>query len=81
MPMHQMLLFDADGLTLFVISGTYKALSFGPNPVAACLLGMLTGMGGIARDLLVQEIPTVLRREIYAVAGLAEAEEVVPFTR
>jgi uncharacterized membrane protein YeiH len=66
------------GLTLFVISGTYKALSFGLNPVAACLLGMWTGMGGgIVRDLLVREIPIVMRREIYAVADLAGAVVVV----
>lgn len=75
---HAVLLFDAAGLSLFVISGTYKALSFGLNPVAACLLGVLTGIGGgIARDLLVQEIPGVLHREIYAVAGLAGALVVV----
>lgn len=72
------LLCDAAGLALFVISGTYKALAFGANPVAACLLGVLTGIGGgIMRDLLVQEIPTVLHREIYAVAGLAGALVVV----
>jgi uncharacterized membrane protein YeiH len=72
------LLCDAAGLALFVISGTYKALSFGANPVPACLLGVLTGIGGgVARDLLVGEIPTVLRREIYAVAGLAGAFVVV----
>ncbi len=72
------LIFDAAGLTLFVISGTYKALSFGLNPVAACLLGVLTGIGGgVVRDTLVREIPTVLHREIYAVAGLAGAVVVV----
>jgi uncharacterized membrane protein YeiH len=72
------LLCDAVGLSTFVISGTYKALSFGLNPVAACLLGVLTGIGGgMVRDLLVQEIPIVLRREIYAVAGLAGALIVV----
>lgn len=72
------LLCDAAGLSTFVISGTYKALSFGLNPVAACLLGVLTGIGGgMVRDLLVQEIPIVLRREIYAVAGLAGALIVV----
>ena len=66
------LLCDAVGLTVFVISGTYKALAFDLNPVAACLLGVLTGIGGgMVRDLLVREIPIVLRREIYAVAGLA----------
>lgn len=75
---HAVLLFDAAGLTLFVISGTYKALAFGLNPVAACMLGVLTGIGGgIVRDLLVREIPTVLHREIYAVAGLAGAVVIV----
>lgn len=75
---HPVLLFDAAGLTLFVISGTYKALAFGLNPVASCLLGVLTGIGGgIVRDLLVREIPIVLRREIYAVAGLAGAVVIV----
>lgn len=72
------LLCDAAGLALFVISGTYKALSFGASPVPACLMGVLTGIGGgVVRDLLVGEIPTVLRREIYAVAGLAGAVVVV----
>ena len=75
---HAVLLLDAAGLATVVISGTYKALSFGLNPVAACLLGVLTGIGGgMVRDLLVQEIPIVLRREIYAVAGLAGALVVV----
>jgi uncharacterized membrane protein YeiH len=75
---YTVVLFDAAGLALFVISGTVKALTYGLNPVAAALLGMLTGIGGgIVRDLLVQEIPAVLRREIYAVAGLAGAVVVV----
>lgn len=75
---HVVLLFDAAGLAFFVISGTYKALAYGLNPVAACMLGVLTGIGGgIVRDLLAHEIPTVLRREIYAVAGLAGAVVVV----
>ena len=72
------LLCDAVGLTVFVISGTYKALAFDLNPVAACLLGLLTGIGGgMVRDLLVREIPIVLHREIYAVAGLAGAVVIV----
>ncbi len=72
------LVFDAVGLGLFAVSGTLKALAFGLNPVAAVLLGMLTGIGGgMVRDLLVAEVPTVLRGEVYAVAALAGAAVVV----
>lgn len=72
------LVFDAAGLGLFAVSGTEKALAFGLNPVMAALLGMLTGIGGgVARDVLVAEIPTVLRADIYAVAALAGAGVVV----
>jgi Glycine transporter len=47
------LVFDAAGLALFVVSGAQKALAFGLNPVMAALLGMLTGVGGgMMRDLL-----------------------------
>ena len=73
-----MLVFDAAGLGLFAVSGALKALAFGLNPVAAMLLGMLTGIGGgMLRDVLVAEIPTVLRAELYAVAALAGAAVVV----
>ncbi|SDG80106.1 Uncharacterized membrane protein YeiH [Lentzea fradiae] len=68
------LLLDAVGLGLFVTSGTTTALSLGAPPYAACLIGMTTGIGGGAlRDLLLREIPLVLRREIYAVAALCGA--------
>lgn len=72
------LVLDAAGLGLFAVSGAFKALAFGLNPVAAVLLGMLTGIGGgMLRDMLVAEIPTVLRAELYAVAALAGAAVVV----
>ena len=72
------LVFDAGGLALFTVSGTLKAVAFGLNPVAAVLLGMLTGIGGgMLRDILVAEIPTVLRADVYAVAALAGAIVVV----
>ncbi|MBJ6724168.1 trimeric intracellular cation channel family protein [Geomesophilobacter sediminis] len=72
------LLFDAAGLGLFAVAGTQKALVFGLNPVMAAPLGMLTGIGGgIARDLLLTEVPTVLRAEVYAIAALAGAAVVV----
>jgi uncharacterized membrane protein YeiH len=72
------LVFDAAGLALFAVSGAQKALAFGLNPVMAALLGMLTGVGGgMMRDLLLAEIPTVLRADLYAIAGLAGAAVVV----
>lgn len=72
------LLFDGAGLALFAVSGTQKALTFGLNPIMAALLGMLTGIGGgMVRDVLVTEIPIVLRADLYAVAALAGAAAVV----
>jgi uncharacterized membrane protein YeiH len=72
------LLFDAAGLGLFAVAGTQKALAFGLTPVMAALLGMLTGIGGgMTRDVLLAEIPTVLRADLYAVAALAGATVVV----
>ena len=72
------LMLDAAGLALFAVVGTQKALAYQLNPVAAALLGMLTGIGGgMLRDMLVAEIPTVLRSDLYAVAALAGASVVV----
>jgi len=72
------LLFDAIGLSFFAIAGAQKAISFGLSPVMSALLGMLTGIGGgMTRDLLLMEIPQVLRSDLYAVAALAAAGAVV----
>lgn len=70
--------FDAIGLAFFAVAGAQKALVYGLNPVMAALLGMLTGIGGgMVRDVLVNEIPTVLRADLYALAALAGAATVV----
>ena len=67
-------IFDAGGLALFAVSGTLKALAFQLDPVPAVLLGMLTGIGGgMLRDVLVAEVPAVMRGDVYAVAALAGA--------
>jgi len=72
------LVFDAAGLALFSVAGAGKALAFHSGPVAAVLLGMGTGTGGgMVRDILVGEIPTVLRTELYAVAALIGAAVMV----
>lgn len=71
-------LFDAAGLALCAVTGASKALAYHLGPVPAALLGMLTGIGGgVVRDLLVSEVPAVLRKDVYAVAALAGASVVV----
>jgi uncharacterized membrane protein YeiH len=68
------LVLDAAGLGLFTVTGTLKALDAGVPAVGACLVGMLTAIGGgLTRDLLTGEIPAVLQREIYAVVALGGA--------
>ena len=72
------LVLDAAGLALFAVSGALKALAFQLGPVAAVLLGVMTGIGGgMLRDVLVSEVPAVLRSELYAIAALAGAAVVV----
>jgi uncharacterized membrane protein YeiH len=72
------LIFDAAGLALFAVTGTSKALTHGLNPEMAIAPGVITGIGGgMVRDVLLAEIPTVLRAELYAVAALAAAVIVV----
>jgi uncharacterized membrane protein YeiH len=75
---NHVLIFDAAGLALFAVVGTQKALGYSLNPVMAPLLGVLSGVGGgMLRDVLIAQVPTVLRAELYAVAALAGAVVVV----
>lgn len=71
--------FDAVGLGLFCVTGASKALDFGLGPVQAVILGAITGIGGgMLRDVLLREVPTVLRQELYAIpAALGAAVAVV----
>src|SRR5690348_11793988 len=72
------LLFDGAGLAFFAVSGAQKAIGFGLSPVMAALMGMLTGIGGgMTRDVLLAQVPIVLRADLYAVAALAGATAVV----
>jgi uncharacterized membrane protein YeiH len=71
---HLVNVFDACGLALFCVTGTLKALDFGLEPVAAALMGMVTGIGGgMIRDVLAGRVPTVFRGELYATPALAGA--------
>lgn len=69
---HPVLLFDALGSSLFAVSGAHKALAYGSNIEVAILLGMITAVGGgVLRDVLLNRIPVILQKEIYASAALA----------
>ena len=75
---HPVLFFDAAGLGVFAVAGTQKALDHGIAWPMAAILGMLSGIGGgMVRDVLTAQVPTVLRSDIYAVAALAGALVVV----
>jgi len=72
------MLFDALGLGLFAVTGATKALQFGLGPVQAILLGTITGVGGgMLRDVLLREVPTVLREGLYAIPALLGATVLV----
>lgn len=62
---------DAVGMALFAALGAAKALGAGANPLVAAILGMFGAcLGGVIRDTLVNEIPLMMRKEIYVTAAL-----------
>lgn len=66
--------FDAIGLGTFVVIGTEKALHFDLGFLGAVIMGVITATaGGMVRDVLANQIPLILRREIYASACMAGA--------
>jgi uncharacterized membrane protein YeiH len=70
--------FDAMGLAVFCVAGASKAVQYGLGPAQAVILGTITGIGGgMLRDVLLRETPTVLRQEIYAIPALLGACVVV----
>lgn len=72
------LVFDAIGLSLFCVTGASKALAAGLGPAQSVILGAITGVGGgMLRDLLLREVPVVLRRDLYAIPALGGAAIVV----
>lgn len=62
-------IFDAIGLGLFVIVGIVKTLDFGFPMWVAIVMGTITGsFGGMIRDIIINEVPLVFRKDIYALA-------------
>ena len=71
-------LLDAAGLSLFAVTGASKAIDLGLGPAQAVILGTITGVGGgTLRDVLIRQIPTVLRSELYAIPAMVGATIVV----
>jgi len=65
-------LFDTIGLGLFTVVGIQRTLDAGFPLWTACAMGMLTGAaGGVLRDILINEVPLIFRRDIYALACFA----------
>jgi uncharacterized membrane protein YeiH len=73
-PTMLILMLDAAGLALFAVAGTQKALEYQIEPFIAILMGTITGVGGgTVRDILLAQVPVVLRADVYATAALAGA--------
>lgn len=69
---------DALGMGLFATAGAETALSHGTGPLAASLIGATTAIGGgVLRDVLVNEVPLLLHRDLYALPALLGAMIVV----
>ena len=69
-----LLVFDSAGIAIYTIIGVEKALAMDVAPLAAVMLGLFTAvMGGVIRDTLINEIPQIFRKEIYATACIAGA--------
>ena len=73
---------DAAGLSLFAVTGASKALGFGLGPAQAVILGAITAVGGgTLRDVLIRQIPSVLRTDLYAIPALIAATVTVAAIR
>jgi uncharacterized membrane protein YeiH len=67
-------LFDTLGIALYTVVGVQKALLFNVAPLAAIIMGMFSAvMGGVIRDTLINEVPLIFKKEIYATACLSGA--------
>ncbi len=73
-PMRLLLVLDALGLAAFTIIGVQKAYALGLDDAIVIMTGIMTGVvGGMIRDVLVGEVPLILRKEIYATASFVGA--------
>lgn len=62
-------IFDSIGLALFTVVGATKSVELGHTFWVAIIMGSITGAaGGVIRDVFINEIPLIFRKEIYAMA-------------
>jgi uncharacterized membrane protein YeiH len=67
-------LFDTVGVGIYTILGVQKSLEYHVNPFAAVILGLVSAVfGGVIRDTLLNEIPLIFAKEIYATACIIGA--------
>lgn len=72
--MYLVMVFDAIGLGVFTALSAYKCLQVGMPPIGIIFVAVLTGIGGgIMRDILANDVPLVLKSEIYALAAVLGA--------
>lgn len=73
-PEKALLIADAFGLSVFTIMGAQITQEVVSNSVIIVIMAAITGtVGGLIRDVLSNEIPLIMRRDIYATAALAGA--------
>jgi len=66
------MLADAVGLGVFTAIGCFKGIAHGLGPIGIIMMGAITATGGgMVRDILVTEIPAVIRTDVYATAAIA----------
>jgi len=72
--------FDAIGLSVFCVLGASKALSLTQDATVAVVMGVVTAVaGGIVRDVIANEVPLILQKELYATAAFFGALALVLF--
>ncbi len=65
-------IFDTISISLFMMIGLHKAILHGYRPWCAVVLGVVTAVfGGIMRDICINEVPLIFRKELYALACAA----------
>ncbi len=69
-----LLLFDTIGIAIFTLIGVEKCLNLNMHPLICMIMGVITPVfGGLIRDILTNEVPMILEKEIYAAACLVGA--------